>query len=41
MVREDFFGPLLPLMRRMLPDLRATFGEFAANLRTEVELPPT
>jgi len=36
-IREDFNGPLLPLMIRILPDMTTTFQEFAAGLKARAE----
>lgn len=36
-VQEVFSGPLLPLIGRSLPDLTATFQQFAAGLKTRAE----
>ena len=36
-LREVFSGPLLPLIGRSLPDLNATFEQFAAGLKRHAE----
>jgi hypothetical protein len=36
-VREEFSGPLLPLMWRMMPDLQPSFDQFAAGLARRAE----
>jgi hypothetical protein len=36
-LREVFSGPLLPLIGRSLPDLNATFEQFAAGLKRRAE----
>ncbi len=36
-VREVFSGPLLPLIRRSLPDMTTVFAEFVADLKTRAE----
>jgi hypothetical protein len=36
-LREVFSGPLLPLIGRSLPDLTATFEQFAAGLKRRAE----
>lgn len=38
-LREEFTGPLLPLMAGSLPDLTQTFREFAAGLKAYAERP--
>jgi hypothetical protein len=38
-LREEFSGPLLPLIGRTLPDLTTTFEEFAAGLKARAEAP--
>lgn len=38
-LREEFSGPLLPLMAGSLPDLTQTFKEFAAGLKAYAERP--
>jgi hypothetical protein len=38
-LREEFSGPLLPLIGRTLPDLNKTFEEFAAGLKARAEAP--
>jgi hypothetical protein len=36
-LREEFSGPLLPLIGRSLPDLNAAFEQFAAGLKKQAE----
>lgn len=36
-MREDFRGPLLPLMWRMMPDLGPSFRQFAEGLKARAE----
>lgn len=36
-MREEFSGPLLPLMWRMMPDLQPSFDQFAAGLAKRAE----
>jgi hypothetical protein len=36
-MREDFSGPLLPLIGRSMPDLAPTFERFARGLKAEAE----
>lgn len=36
-LREEFSGPLLPLIGRSLPDMTQTFAEFAAGLKARAE----
>lgn len=36
-MREEFRGPLVPLMWRMMPDLQPSFDQFAAGLKARVE----
>jgi len=36
-MREAFTGPLLPLMRRSMPDLQPSFEHFAAGLKARAE----
>ena len=36
-VREEYSGPLLPLIWRSMPDLQASFEQFAAGLKTRAE----
>jgi len=36
-MREEFSGPLLPVMWRMMPDLQPTFDQFTAGLKAWVE----
>ena len=36
-LREEFSGPLLPLMAGSLPDLTQTFQDFVAGLKTHAE----
>ena len=38
-MREDYSGPLLPLMWRSMPDLAPSFAQFAAGLKTRAERP--
>jgi hypothetical protein len=37
-MREDYSGPLAPLMTRMIPDLQSSFEVFAADLKRQAEL---
>ncbi len=36
-MREEFTGPLLPLIGRTIPDLQPTFDKFANGLKARVE----
>ncbi|MEZ4502405.1 MAG: SRPBCC domain-containing protein [Dehalococcoidia bacterium] len=36
-MREEFSGPLLPVMWRMMPDLQPTFDQFTAGLKARAE----
>jgi hypothetical protein len=36
-MREEYTGPMLPLIWRSMPDLQPSFDRFAAGLRTRVE----
>ena len=36
-MREDFSGPLAPLITRSIPDLQPAFDAFAADLKREAE----
>jgi hypothetical protein len=36
-VREEFTGPLVPLVWRSMPDLQPSFDQFAAGLKRRVE----
>jgi hypothetical protein len=36
-LREEFSGPLLPLIGRSLPDLTSAFAQFAAGLKRRAE----
>ena len=36
-LREEYTGPLLPLMWRSMPDLQPSFDQFAAGLKARVE----
>jgi hypothetical protein len=36
-VREEYSGPLLPLIWRSMPDLQPSFDHFAAGLKARVE----
>jgi hypothetical protein len=36
-MREEFSGPLLSLIWRTMPDLRASFEQFASGLKQRVE----
>jgi hypothetical protein len=36
-MREEYTGPLLPLIWRSMPDLSASFRQFAAGLKQRVE----
>jgi hypothetical protein len=38
-LREEFSGPLLPLMAGSLPDMTQTFQEFVAGLKAHAERP--
>jgi hypothetical protein len=38
-MREDYSGPLLPLMWRSMPDLGPSFTQFANGLKARVERP--
>lgn len=37
MMREVFSGPLLPLIRRSMPDLQPSFDQFARGLKASAE----
>lgn len=37
-LREEFSGPLLPLIGRSIPDMTATFADFAAGLKARAEV---
>jgi hypothetical protein len=39
-MREQFSGPLSPLISRSIPDLQPSFNEFAAALKRRAELGP-
>lgn len=39
-VREEFTGPLLPLLARSLPDMTRPFEDFAAGLKARAESAP-
>ena len=36
-MREQFSGPLAPLMGRIMPDLQPSFDQFAAGLKSKAE----
>jgi hypothetical protein len=36
-MREEYTGPLLPLIWRSMPDLRPSFERFARGLKQRVE----
>jgi hypothetical protein len=36
-LREEYSGPLLPLIGRTMPDLQPTFDAFVAGLRERAE----
>lgn len=36
-LREEYTGPLLPLIWRSMPDLQPSFDQFAAGLKHRVE----
>jgi hypothetical protein len=36
-MREEFTGPLLPLIWRSMPDLGPSFAQFAAGLKARAE----
>jgi hypothetical protein len=36
-MREEFTGPLLPLIWRTMPDMRSSFEQFASGLKRRVE----
>jgi hypothetical protein len=36
-MREQYTGPLLPLIWRSMPDLRPSFDKFASGLKTQAE----
>jgi hypothetical protein len=36
-MREEYSGPLLPLMWRTMPDLGPSFQKFAAGLKARAE----
>jgi hypothetical protein len=36
-MREEYSGPLLPLMSRSMPDLGPSFAQFANGLKARVE----
>jgi hypothetical protein len=36
-MREEFTGPLLPLVWRSMPDLQPSFDQFAAGLKAQAE----
>lgn len=38
-MREDYSGPLVPLMRRAMPDLQPSFDKFTSGLKARVEAP--
>jgi hypothetical protein len=38
-MREEYRGPLLPLIWRSIPDLGASFDQFAAGLKARAEIP--
>jgi hypothetical protein len=38
-VREEYSGPLLPLMWRSMPDLGPSFAQFASGLKRRAEQP--
>ena len=38
-MREEFTGPLLPLIWRSMPDLGPSFAQFAAGLKARAEQP--
>lgn len=36
-VREEYTGPMLPLIWKSMPDLQPSFDQFAADLKTRAE----
>ena len=36
-MREEYSGPLLPLIWRSMPDLQPSFDQFAAGLKARAE----
>ena len=40
-MREDYSGPLLPVMWRSMPDLGPSFAQFASGLKARVERGPS
>ncbi len=40
-VREEFSGPLLPLIWKSMPDLAPSFEQFVNGLKQAAETPPT
>jgi hypothetical protein len=36
-MREEFTGPLLPLIWRMMPDMNDSFRQFASGLKERAE----
>jgi len=36
-MREEFTGPMLPLLWRSMPDLQPSFDQFAAGLKQQAE----
>jgi hypothetical protein len=40
-MREEYSGPLLPVMWRSMPDLAPSFAQFAAGLKARAERTPT
>jgi hypothetical protein len=38
-MREEYTGPLLPLVARSMPDLQPSFDQFARGLKARVEQP--
>jgi hypothetical protein len=38
-MREEYTGPLLPLIARSMPDLQPSFDQFARGLKARVERP--
>ena len=38
-MREEYTGPLLPLIWRTMPDLGPSFEQFALGLKTRAEAP--
>ena len=39
-MREEYSGPMLPLIWRSMPDLQPSFDQFAAGLKARAEAQP-